>query len=84
MRVIQLGDAVIHILYPDVFNPGSYSYRHFDPVAPLGKVQGIEAVLAGLCAVSRPYVALKLSCQRMPQLKSQWPVRATDIAQQRP
>ncbi|WP_293951803.1 NAD(P)H-hydrate epimerase [uncultured Corynebacterium sp.] len=82
--VVQLGDGMIHISYPDVFNPGSCSYRHFDPVVPLGKVQGIEAVLAGLCAVSHPYMALALSCQRMRKLQSHWPIRATDIAQQRP
>lgn len=83
-RVIQLGDGMIRSSHPDVFNPGNFNHRHFDPVVPLGKIQGIEAVLAGLCAVSHPYMALTLSCQRMQQLKSQWPVRATDIAQQRP
>lgn len=82
--VIHLGDRMIRSSHPDVFDPGSFNYKHFDPGVPLGKVQGIEAVIAGMCAVSVSYLALALGGQRMQQLESQWPIRAADIAQHRP
>lgn len=77
--VVQLTDHTITTHRPDNLEPGQTIRAYHDPVVPLGQVQGIEAVLAGLCAVSVHYMALAFLAERMQHLQAQWPVSAADL-----
>lgn len=41
-------------------------------------------MIAGLCAVTAPHLALAFVADRMQQLKPHWPVTAADIARPTP
>lgn len=82
--VIQLGEKIITTSHPDIFNPGHLTRDHLDPGVPLGKIQGIEAVIAGISGLSPHYMTLYFLSHRMRELRPRWPVTAADIAGHRP
>ncbi|MGD7001208.1 NAD(P)H-hydrate epimerase [Corynebacterium halotolerans] len=77
--VIRLGERNIHTSSPHRIFRGRARRRHEDPVVPLTRVQGIEAVVAGLRAVAYSYTLIFLA-DRMQRLAPHWPVSAVQLA----
>ncbi|WP_161607628.1 NAD(P)H-hydrate epimerase [Corynebacterium halotolerans] len=78
-EIVQLTDHLVHTHRPSNLEPGQAALDHHDPVVPLGRVQGIEAVLAGVCAVTVDHMALAFLADRMRRLRPHWPVPASAL-----
>lgn len=78
-QIVQLTDHLAHIHRPSNLEPGQITRDHYDPVVPVGRVQGVEAVLAGFCAVTVTHLALAFLADRLRRLRPRWPVPASAL-----